>query len=222
MHKISVVNLSKNKVDECDNFALNLSTAISQTKKKVLFITTDFAPKYLNEFEITDSTVIRTKVIPPFVLYRVNDNLPLLLLVQPNQKNQIKSTTDRANAMVKQIKVFKDNYDCLLVCLNNKWTDIDSCFASIPNDSCVYYLNASDADTTSFINLKISQKSFFILDQYVGDNKTHMTAYAQLTKILKNNEMIVLPNNNSNTYYQAKEPKSHNAVQLLSLSKKIY
>ena len=90
------------------------------------------------------------------------------------------------------------------------------------NDSCIYYLNANDVNTSSFTKLKLSPNSFFILDQYVGDNKSHMTAYVSLTKILKRNELIILQNSGFDTYYQAKEPKSRNAILLLCLSKKIY
>ena len=90
------------------------------------------------------------------------------------------------------------------------------------NDSCIYYLNAKDIDTSSFAKLKLSPNSFFVLDQYVGDNKTHMTSYASLMKILRKNEFIVLSNDNHDAYYQAEEPKSPNAIQLINLSKKIY
>ena len=222
MDKISIVNLSKNKIEECNNFALNFSTALAQHNKKVLLVATDFAPAYLSQFNINVDTITKTKVIPPFVLYKVNSNLHLLLLVLPELKNQIKSTDDLANALVKQMRVFKEDYDYLVVSLNNKWEDLDNSFNGLKEDSRVYYFNAFDVNTNSFTNLKLSDKSYFVLDQYVGDNKNHMQAYSMLNKILKKNELIVLYESEEIICYQRKEPKSLNSTRLLAWVKKSY
>ena len=222
MDKISIVNLSQNKIEECNNFALNFSAALAQNNKKVLLIATDFSPRYLSEFDINVDTVTKTKVIPPFVLYKINNNLHLLLLVLPELRNQIKSTEDLAAALVKQMRVFKDNYDFLVVSLNNKWEDLDTSFNEIKEDSRIYYFNANETTTDSFTKLKLSDKSYFVLDQYVGDNKNHMQAFTSLNKILKKNELIVLYDTDGIICYQLKDPKSLNSVNLLAWIKKSY
>ena len=222
MEKISIVNLSKHKTDECNNFALNFSAALSQNNKKVLLVATDFSPTYLSQFNINANTITKTKVIPPFVLYKVNNNFHLLLLVLPELRNQIKSTADLAGALVKQMRVFNDNYDYLVVSFNNKWEDLDSSFNAIKENSRVFYLNANETTTDAFRSLKLTDKCYFVLDQYVGDNKNHMQAYASLNKIIRKHELIVLYESNDIVCYQLKDPKSLNSTRMLGWIKRVY